>query len=401
MQDKTIQAIFSRRMLVTLFFGFSSGLPLLAIGGTLQAWLKSENVDIETIGLFALTGLPYTLKFLWAPIFDRFTPSSFGRRRSWILITQSFLFLSLFYFGFLNPKLSLNTMALVAVIVAFFSASQDVVLDAHRRDTLEDEELGFGSSLFVNGYRIGMLISGAFALTLSDIVSWNTVYMIISSFMAIGIITTFFAPEPEIKNKPVSLKEAVIDPLKDLFSSRGFYLILVFILIYKIGDSLAAAMTTPYILEMGYSRTALGTIAKGVGLTATIAGGLLGGLLLFKLSYKHALIIFGVFQSISTLGFLLLNHFETSNLILSLVIAVENLASGVGTAAFVAYMATLTNKKFSATQYALLTSVVSVPRTLFSASTGYMVSYLGWDMFFIVCTLIAIPGLLLISKITK
>ena len=402
MQTKTLQAIFSRRMIITLFYGFSSGLPLLATGGTLQAWLVSENIDIKTIGFFALTGLPFTLKFLWAPIFDRYIPNEkFGRRRSWILICQILLFLSLLSFSFLKPSIDLFFVATITLITCFFSASQDIVLDAHRRDTLADIEIGFGSSLFVNGYRIGMLVSGALALTLSDIVSWHNVYLIISCFMFVGIIATFFAPEPAKQTPPKSFTAAVIEPLKDFFLTKNFLWILVFILIYKVGDSLASAMTTPYILQMGYSRTDLGTIAKAFGLIATICGGLLGGLLLFKLSINRSLFYFGILQAISTLGFILLNYSLPSFSLLAIVIGFENFSSGLGTTAFVAYMASLTNKKFSATQYALLTSIMGIPRTLLASGTGVMVSIYGWNNFFIICTLMGFAGLVLIFHLDK
>lgn len=392
--------IFSRRMLITFFLGMSSGIPLLAIGSTLQAWMKDEQVDLSVIGLFSLIGLPYTLKFLWAPLIDRYVPPFLGRRRGWMLITQIGLAALFVGLAVVGPKISLELTALLAFLIAFVSASQDIVLDAHRRDTLSDAELGFGSSLFVNGYRIGMLVSGAGALSIADLVSWRVVYLLIGMSMGVGIITTFLAPEPTREpGAPTTLRDAIIRPLAEYFSRPGAITILLFILMYKLGDSLASAMTTPYILEIGFTKAQLAAIAKTLGLAATLGGGLLGGALLLRISIIRALLYFGFLQAFTILGFSLLIRFGADTTALAAVITLENFTSGLGTSAYVAFMGSLCNRSFSATQYALLSSLAGIPRVLLSSPTGFLASGLGWEGYFIFCTFAAIPGLVLLRAL--
>ena len=384
-------------MLVTLFMGFSSGLPLLATGGTLQAWMTSENVSLRTIGIFSLVGLPYTLKFLWAPVMDRFVPPFLGRRRGWILITQTAVLLSLCLLGLARPAVSPWLVALLALLVTFSSASQDIVIDAHRRDTLKDEELGLGSSLFINGYRIGMLMAGAVALWLADRIPWSHVYFILGGSMVIGILTTFVAPEPDTQAPPPrSFREAVFDPFIEYFRRDGALVILTFILFYKLGDIMASAMTTPFILNIGFSKTELAVIVKTFGLVASIIGGLAGGLLIFHIGINKALWVFGLLQALSVLSFSFQAAVGYSVPLLSFIIAFENLSFGMGTAAYSAFMASLCNKRFSATQYALLSSLMGIPRTIVAAPTGYLADVLGWPLFFTVCAAAALPGMFLL-----
>lgn len=394
------RVLFSKRMLILILMGFSSGLPLLATGSTLQAWMSDEQVDLALIGIFSLVGLPYTIKFLWAPVMDRYIPPFLGRRRGWTLIFQITVILSLLLLSFAKPAQSPGMVALFALLVTLFSASQDVVLDAYRRDLLPENELGLGTSFFINGYRIGMLVSGALALFLADQLPWQTVYIILSVFMLIGIVTTLFAPTPaRDTNHPKSLKAAVLDPFIDYFKKEQAWIILAFILLYKIGDLMASNMTTPFILQIGFSKTELAAIAKTFGLAATLVGGLAGGILILKTGIVRALWIFGFLQMISTFGFSLQAVVGYDLWVLTGVIAFENLASGMGTSAFAAYMASLCNQCFTATQYALLSSLMGIPRVILAAPTGWMAKNLGWPFFFALCALLAIPGLLLLFKV--
>jgi PAT family beta-lactamase induction signal transducer AmpG len=386
-------------MIVTLLMGFSCGLPLLLTITVLQAWMKEEGVDLTVIGLMALVGLPYTLKFLWAPFLDRYTLPFLGRRRGWLLTAQIFLIFSIAGLGLTDPGGHPWMVAFAALLVTFFSASQDIVVDAYRREDLPDEELGLGSSLYINGYRVGMLLASGGGLILADHVSFSTVYLIMAACMLPGVLTTFFAPEPEIAaGTPESLKEAVLCPLIDYFSRKGALWILAFILFYKIGDTMASAMTTPFYLDIGFSKTEIGAVVKLFGFWATIIGSLIGGVLMLRQGIYRSLWIFGFLQAISTAGFAILARIGHSISALSAVIAFENLSSGMGTAAYVAFMASITNKKFTATQYALLSSLMGVPRVLVSAPTGFFAKSFGWENFFIFCTLIAIPGMLLLLK---
>jgi PAT family beta-lactamase induction signal transducer AmpG len=380
--------------------GFSSGLPLLLTVTLLQAWMKKEGIDLTLIGFTALFGLPYTVKFLWAPFFDRFNLPFLGRRRGWLLVAQVALVVSIVALGLSNPADSPWMLIITAFLVAFFSASQDIVIDAYRREDLTDQELGFGSSLYVNGYLVAarLVVAGG-GLILADYVSFSTVYFIMAVFMVPGILTTLLAREPSVgEGKPKTLREAVIDPLKEYFSRNGALLILAFILLYKMGDTMASAITMPFYMETGFTLKEIGTVVKLFGFWATIGGTFLGGLAMFQLGINRALWVFGFLQAVSTAGFAVLAHIGYSIPALSAVIAFENLSSGMGTAAYMAFMASITNKKFTATQYALLTSLMAVPRTLLSAPTGFLAKHMGWQGFFIACSLIAIPGLLLLLK---
>jgi PAT family beta-lactamase induction signal transducer AmpG len=390
---------YSRRMLVAFIMGFACGLPLLLTISLLQAWMKEEGVDLTVIGLMALVGLPYTLKFVWAPFLDRFTPAFLGRRRGWLLVAQIALMISIAGLGMTNPGKSPWMVAFAAFLVTFFSASQDIVVDAYRREDLPDEELGLGSSLYVNGYRVGMLLASGGGLIMSDHIPFSMVYLIMAVCMLPGLLTTIFTPEPPLTmGRPRNLKEAVIDPLVEYFSRNGAVWILGFILLYKIGDTMASAMTMPFYLDIGFTKTEIGTVVKFFGFWATIAGGLAGGVIMLRLGINRSLWIFGLLQALSTAGFALLARIGHSIPALSVVIAFENLSSGMGTAAYVAFMASITNKKFTATQYALLTSLMGIPRVLASAPTGFFAKHIGWGSFFIACTLIAIPGMLLLLR---
>jgi PAT family beta-lactamase induction signal transducer AmpG len=393
------KAVFSGRMLVAFLMGFSSGLPLLLTGSVLQAWMKEEGVDLGTIGLFALVGLPYTLKFLWAPLVDRFCIPVFGRRRGWLLALQVALVLALAGLGQTQPAISPLSVALAALLVTFFSASQDIVIDAYRREALSDEELGLGASLYVNGYRVGMLLASGGGLILADHIPFSAVYGVMACFMGVGMLTTLLAPEPAVEEGvPRTLAEAVVQPFVDYFRRADALWILLFILLYKIGDTMASHMTTPFYLDLGFSKTEIGAVVKLFGFWATILGGLLGGVLILRLGMYRSLWIFGILQAVSTAGFAVLAVIGDRLTGLALVIAFENLSGGMGTAAFVAFMASLTNRKFTATQYALLSSLMGVPRVIIAAPTGFMAETMGWVTFFVFCALIALPGLLLLRR---
>ena len=427
--QKIWASLITKKMLICIFTGFSSGLPLYILVSLLPAWLRSEGVNLKAIGLFALINIPFTWKFLWAPFFDRYIPSlglaSFGRRRGWLLISQILLLLSIPCLGLFQPKLDIWTIAYLATAVAFFSASQDVVLDAYRRELLIDSELGIGNAVHVNAYKIAGLIPGSLSLILADHLPWSTVFLITALFMLPGVLMTIFISEPLLKNgAPRTLKAAVIEPFYEFIHRNGVssaLTILAFIFLYKLGDSMATALATPFYLDMGFTKTEIGLIAKNAGLWPSVIGGLLGGVWMIKLGINRALWIFGVVQMIAILGFAMLaelsknpvlfNSFFELNVLginfslqekqvsLALVIGVEALGVGLGTAAFVAYIARTTHPLYTATQFALFTSLAAVPRTFANAATGYIVESLGWKNFFVFCFILAIPGMLLLLKI--
>ena len=396
------QQLFSRPMLICLFTGFSSGLPLYLLLNLVPAWLKSEGVDIKAIGLMALIQFPYTWKFIWSPLMDRFTVLPLGRRRGWMLLSQLFLLLAIAGLGLLNPAVTLWSIAALAFGVAFFSASQDIVLDAFRREILSDEQLGLGTALHVNAYRIAGLVPGALSLILADHLPWSWVFLITALFMLPGVMLTLWVKEPDLCRPPKSLREAVVEPFHEFVTRKGWryaLLILLFLFLYKLGDSMATALATPFYLDMGYSKSEIGLIAKNAGLWASVAGGLLGGLWMLQLGINRALWIFGVVQVGSILGFVWLSGYDANLWALGLVIAFEALGVGLGTAAFTAFIARETDPRYTATQFALFTSLAAVPRTVVNASTGYLVAWCGWQNFFWLCTLLAIPGMLLLFKV--
>ncbi len=391
--------VFSARMLVALIMGFSSGLPLLLTMGVLQARMKDAGVDLTVIGLVTLVQIPYTWKFLWAPILDRYTPPFLGRRRGWLAMTQAALVVAIACLGFADPGRHFWAMVGSALLVAFFSATQDIVVDAYRREDLTDAELGLGSSLYIYGYRIGMLLASGGGLILADRMSFEAVYLIMAACILPCLVTTLLAPEPRVpEGTPKTLRSAVIDPLVDYFQRPEALWILAFILLYKVGDTMASAMTTPFFLDVGFTKTQIGAVVKLFGFWATIGGALVGGVTLLKLGIHRCLWLFGVLQALSTAGFVALVYAGTDLSVLAAVVAFENFSSGMGTSAFVAFMASITNRKFTATQYALLSSLMGVPRVLASAPTGYLAESIGWEGFFLGCAAVSLPGLLLLLR---
>lgn len=391
------RVLFSGRMLVQLLTGFSSGLPLLLTGSTLQAWLKDERVDLGAIGLFALVGLPYTLKFLWSPALDRYVPPFLGRRRGWMLIAQIAAAAAISALALASPSEMPMLAAVLALGVTFSSATQDIALDAYRRESLADVELGLGSSVFVGGYRVAMLVSGALALALADRIPWRAVYFLMAASMTVGVVTTLLCREPVVEAPPPrTLREAVVEPFAEFFHRRGAWLILAFILFYKIGDQMASSMTTPFLLELGFSKTDLAAVAKLVGMASMIAGGFVGGLVMLRLGIRRSLWVFGILQAASILAFAALAQVGRVFSILGVAVALENFSFGMGTSAYTAYLASQTNRRFTATQYALFSSLTGIPRVLVSAPTGFVARALGWTGYFVFCAAATIPGLLLL-----
>jgi PAT family beta-lactamase induction signal transducer AmpG len=388
----------SPRIAVVTLLGFASGLPLALTSGTLQAWLTVEGVDIRTIAWFSWIGLPYLLKFLWSPAMDRFVPPLLGRRRGWMVIAQLGLALGIAGMALGSPGESLWFIGAMALWVAFASASQDIVIDAYRTDLLPQHERGMGAAVSVLGYRIAMLASGAGALILADQVGWRTTYLLMAGLMAVTMVVTLFAPEPEApSHAPRTLGEAVVAPLKDLLSRPGAWSLLALIMLYKFGDALAGTLTTAFLIRgVGFTPTDVGVVNKGLGLAALLGGALLGGVLLAKLSLVRAMLLFGALQAISNLSFAWLAWAGKSYPLLVFTVAFENLASGMGTAAFVAFVMALCHRSFSATQYALLSALASLGRILFGPLTGTLVESMGWANFFVLTFVAALPGLVVV-----
>jgi len=394
-------------MLICIFTGFASGMPLYVLISLVPAWLRTEGVGLKEIGFFALIGLPYIWKFVWSPLLDRYSLSLFtykpGLRRSWMLSTQVLLLVTIGALGFLDPLTQLWPIAWLCLGIAFLSATQDIVLDAYRRQILPDQELGLGNSIHVNAYRVGGLIPGSLSLVLSDFLPWETVFLITAAFVLAGIALTLSIKEPpRTHQQPATLQAAIVEPFNDFFSRQGVQqalLILAFMLLYKLGDSMATALATPFYLDMGFSKTEIGVVAKQAALWPMIIGGIAGGILMLKIGINRALWLFGFVQIISILGFAVLARVGGGLWLLGLVIGFEYLGVGLGTAAFVAFIARTTNPAFAATQFALFTALTAVPRTVASATTGIIVEGVGWENFFYMCTLIAIPGMLLLFKV--
>ena len=398
------EILFTRKMLACVFLGFTSGMPLYVLISLVPAWLRSNEVDLATIGLFALIGLPYTWKFLWSPLMDRYKLPFLGRRRGWALLTQIVLLLSIGMLGQFSPASSLQTIVFVVFIVALFGASQDIVIDAYRRELLSDDELGTGTSIFVNAYRLSGLVPGSLALILADHQPWSVVFWVTGLFMLVGIVTTLMIREvSDDALAPHSLREAVIDPFVEFFSRDGGIkaglAILAFLFLYKLGDNMATALATPFYIDMGYSLTEIGSIAKVAGLWASIAGGVLGGIIMLKVSINRALWLFGFVQVLTIVPYIWLSQAGHSLAGLFVVVSGEYLGVGLGTIALTAFMARETSRAFTATQFALFSSFIAVPRTVANASTGFIVEAFGWTQFFVICAIVAIPGMLLLLKV--
>ncbi|MCB1604398.1 MAG: AmpG family muropeptide MFS transporter [Gammaproteobacteria bacterium] len=393
-----------KKIFIATLLGMSSGLPLYVLYQTIPAWLKDAGVDLSDIGLFQLIGIPYTIKFLWAPLLDRYRFPFLGQRRSWMFVTQLLLILSIASIGFFSPQNQISTIVMLTVIMTTFSATQDIVIDAYRRELLSDEELGAGNAWFVNAYRFSSLVPGSLALVLADRIDWQYVFPIVALFMLVGLVTTLFIPEHDIKHdNNKTLAQSIVEPLAEYFSRFSYkhgILILVFLMLYKLGDSMATALSTPFYLDMGYSKTVLGTVVKAAALWSTVAGAFIAGIVMRKISLNKSLWLFGFFQMLTILGFAWLSQLQNpSNTALFIVVSLEYLGVGMGTVAVISFMFKISNKSFAAAQIALFTAITAVPRTFINASTGYIIERVGYFDFFLICTACAIPGMLLLFVI--
>lgn len=388
-----------RNAAVLLLLGFASGLPLALTAGTLQAWMTVENVDLKTIGFFSLVGQAYVFKFLWSPMMDRYTPPFLGRRRGWLLVTQLALIAGIVAMGFMQPARDLTLLAALAVLVAFCSASQDIVFDAWKTDILPAEERGSGAAITVLGYRLAMLISGGLALWLADrYLGWQATYWLMALLMLPGLIATLLAREPAMPaREPHSLREAVAFPLKDFFQRDNAWLLITLIVLYKLGDAFAASLTTTFLIRgVGFSAGDVGLVNKTLGLLATIIGALYGGVLMQRLSLFRALMLFGILQAVSNFAYWLLAVTPPHLWSMAGAVFIENLCGGMGTAAFVALLMTLCNKSFSATQFALLSALSAVGRVYVGPAAGWLVELWGWPAFYAFTVVAGLPGLLLL-----
>ncbi len=389
-----------RRFSALVLLGFASGLPLYLTGATLKAWLTKGGVDLVAIGAFSLVTLPYALKFLWAPLLDRYVPPFLGRRRGWLLITQGALVACLAVLAFCDPRVSLGRIAFLATAVAFTSASQDIATDAWRAEVLPSSYLGLGNAIHIGAYRVAMLVSGAMALILADHVGWKAMYLSMAGLMVLSVIGTLLAESTDgAAQPPRTLAEAVVGPWRNFLARPGFGEILAFCVLYKIGDQLADSMTMPFLIRgMGFSLTVIGATTKTVGIAFIILGGLVGGWILLKLSLRRSLWLFGVVQAGSILAFWALSRLGPKLGLLVGALALENLAFGMGGAAFAAFLMGQCDKRFTGTQYALLTSLMALSRSFLAAPMGELAEHLGWSGYFLFCTVAAIPGLLLLLR---
>ena len=394
-----LQTVVNKRSLICVFTGLASGMPLYSLIQLVPAWLRDAGVSLAEIGLFALVGLPYTWKFLWAPLMDRWQ-LPLGLRRGWMLLTQIGLIITIGLLGHIDPGNATGLVAAMAVIIAIFSATQDVAIDAYRRELLPDEELGLGNSIHVQAYRISSLVPGSLSLILADLLPWSAVFWITAAFMSVGVaLTVFVAEPPREERQPTSLAESVIAPFKDYVARRGWHsllLALLFMFAYKLGDNMATALSTPFYLDLGFTKTDIGLVAKNAALWPAIVGGLVGGVLMIKLGINRALWLFGAVQLFSILGFAYLASVGPVLWLLAAVIAFEYLGVGLGTAAFTAFIARESSKTFAATQFALFTALAALPRSLANATTGFIVEQVGWVTFFLLCAALAVPGMVLL-----
>jgi PAT family beta-lactamase induction signal transducer AmpG len=397
------EILFNRRMLVCVFLGFTSGMPLWVLISLVPAWLRTEGIDLATIGLFSLMTLPYTWKFIWSPLMDRYRPPFLGRRRGWALMTQVVLLATIGALGLFDPTASLFPILALVFTISFFSASQDIVIDAYRRELLADDELGTGTSIHINAYRLSALVPGSLALILADHYSWTTVFAVTAVFMTVGIVMTLVIPEvSDDELAPHTLREAIIEPFREFFGREGLrqaMAVLAFILLYKLGDNMATALATPFYIDMGFSLTEIGTIAKFSALWAAITGSVIAGIVMLKVSINRALWIFGMVQLVTILGYVWLSTAGHTPIGLFVVVSGEYLGVGMGTVALTAYLARETSRAFTATQFALFSSIVVIPRTFANASTGFLIEAMGYTGFFLLCTAVAVPGMLMLLKV--
>jgi PAT family beta-lactamase induction signal transducer AmpG len=388
------------RMVICAFQGLASGMPLYVLIQLVPGWLRTEGVDLATIGLFSIVSLPYTWKFIWSPLLDRYSLPFLGRRRGWMLLSQVLLLASIAQMGNIDPSENLRAVVWFVVAISLFSATQDIVLDAYRRELLYEDEFGTGNSFFVNTYRLSSLVPGSLAFVLADRMAWPGVFIVVASFMVVGIVTTLLVPEASRDElAPRSLREAVVEPFVEFFARRDLRTalgILAFMFLYKLGDSMATALQTPFLIDTGFTLTQIGTVGKFAALGGSVVGATLGGLAMLKLSINRALWVFGFVQIVSILGFAALAKIGSNPYALFVVVSFEYVGVGLGSVALWAFMAKQTSTRFTATQLALLTSLTAIPRTVANSTTGFIITAIGYFDFFLVCTFVALPGMLLL-----
>jgi PAT family beta-lactamase induction signal transducer AmpG len=397
------EALLNKRMLICISTGFSSGLPLYLLIQFVPAWLRSAEIDLATIGLINLVLFPYTWKFLWAPVMDRFVLPILGRRRGWMLITQIALIALMSSLSLFNPIDDLSTIIIIVSAISFFSASQDIVIDAFRREILPDDELGAGNAFYAQAYRVSSFVPGSLAMILAGFYPWSVAHLSIAVFMLVGLVTTLLIKESsKAGEEPQTLRSAVIDPFREFFGRQGWkqaLFVLLFIMLYKLGDSMATALETPFFMDMGFSTVEIGSIAKIAKTIGATIGTILGGVVMIKLGINRSLWIFGGFQLVSILGYVLLSMVGYNHFVLAIAAGFEYFGVGLGSVALISFMARLTDRHFTATQFALFSSIAVVPRTFASAGTGYIIESLGYTQFFLICFVCALPGMLMLVKI--
>ena len=403
-RSPSLLRVFGQPKMAALFFlGFSSGLPLFLTSRTLQAWMTVEGVDLATVGQVSLLALPYSLKFLWAPLMDRYVPPFLGRRRGWLVVTQILLMLAIMAMSLHDPKQGLRLLFINAVFISFFSASQDIVVDAYSVEALEDRELGAGASLKVVGYRAALILTGGLALVLADRMPWQYVYVVMALLMAVGIGAAVLAPEPVLRaGPPATLASAVVKPFQEFFNRAGpatGFILLLFIVLYSLADRLVQNMYTPFLLAAGYTQTEIGAIQGVLGLAATIVGVLAGGAIVAKIGINRSLWVMAVLQLGSNLVYYGLSVTEKDVGLLTGAIIVENFCGGLVTAGFVAFLMSMCSRQFSATQYALLSSFMSFARDILVAPSGGIAERTGWPQFFILSIVAGIPVLLMLPYV--
>jgi PAT family beta-lactamase induction signal transducer AmpG len=387
-----------RRVLVLILLGFASGLPLFLTGSTLKLWLTDEGLSLGAIGLFSFVTLPYSLKVFWAPFLDRYSLPWLGRRRGWMLLMQACMAVALFQMARSQPRLDLYRVALLALAVAITSATFDIAVDAWRAEALDQKHLGLGNSIHIAAYRVAMLVSGGLAMILAQVLGWRTSYLLMALLTGLGMVGTWLATNTDaVARAPRTLHEAVVGPMKDLLQRKGIGLLLAFTVFYKLGDWLAEAMTMPFLLRgMGFTKMQIGTVQKTTAMVAIILGGLIGGWMLLRMSLRRALWICGFVQAASILGFWAISLLGRHLPLLVAANTLENLAYGMGSSALVALLMGSCNRSYTGTQYALFSALTALPRTLFAGMTGFMAETYGWKLYFPVCAMAAIPGLLLL-----
>ncbi len=402
---KSLKVYVDRRMLVMLLLGFVSGLPFLLVSSTLSLWLKDAGVSLVAIGLFSIVKAPYSFKWLVSPLIDQYQLpllGKLGRRRGWAVFLQIFLIISLFLMSVTNPKLSPIVFVIWVFFTALFSACQDIVLDAYRIERFKAKEQAAAVAVFVLGYRFGAIFSGAGALFMASILSWRSVYQIMAIGVVVGLLTILFSKEPEnnCRSKPKAVRaiivNAVVKPFTDFMKRDKWFYILLFVFFYRMSDAYVAPMAYPFFDDIGFSKIQIASIIKIYGVIATIVGTLIGGVVVNRIGLIKALIICGFLQGLSNLVYVGQYYAGNNASVLMVNIFVENISGGMGTAAFVAYLSALCNRKYTATQYALLSSFMGAARDLFAATSGVVATALSWQWFFIATTLMSLPGMLIL-----